>query len=314
MERQRFHRRPRERRSQSRSPQSGHGTSSWSGHGPNGVGRNENWNHSEADHHSGDWHNWHGGWDSGHAWWHEHGPSWVGWWQVGFGWPWFGVGWWPGYYGFYYGAPYCGDIYADYGYEAVPYAAAYPPAETAGTTTPPTNGDATDFYAQALAAFQQGDYRNATRLAGHASIDDPRNPDVHVLLMQGLFAIGEYRGAAMEAHAVVSLGKTPDWAKLYGLYGTVEPYTEQLRALEKYAGDKPSVAEGRFLLGFQYLMTGHPEAAQTEFLHAVKLTPKDRLAAQLLKEVGGTVPPEIAKQLWPSPPPPKTFDSAKKGK
>ena len=198
--------------------------------------------------------------------------------------------------------------------EAVPYAAAYPPAETAGTTTPPTNGDATDFYTQALAAFQQGDYRNATRLAGHASIDDPRNPDVHVLLMQGLFAIGEYRGAAMEAHAVVSLGKTPDWAKLYGLYGAVEPYTEQLRALEKYAGDKPSAAEGRFLLGFQYLMTGHPEAAQNEFLQALKLTPKDRLAAQLLKEVGGTVPPEIAKQLWPSPPPPKTFDSAKKGK
>ena len=264
--------------------------------------------------------------DSGRAWWHEHGPNWVGWWDVGFGWPWFGFGWWPGYYGFYYGAPYCGGVYADYGYygsDAVPYAAAYPPAETAplangdataGTATPPANGDALDFYAQALAAFQQGDYRNATRLAGHASIDDPRNPDVHVLLMQGLFAIGEYRGSAMEAHAVASLGKTPDWAKLYGLYGAVEPYTEQLRALEKYVHDKPSAAEGRFLLGFQYLMDGHPEAAQNEFLQALKLTPKDRLAAQLLKQVGGTVPEEIAKQLWPPPPPPKTFDNPKKGK
>jgi thioredoxin-like negative regulator of GroEL len=205
-------------------------------------------------------------------------------------------------------------VYADYGYEAAPYTAAYPPAETASAAAPPADGNATDFYAQALEAFQQGDYRNATRLAGHASIDDPRNPEVHLLLMQGLFAIGEYRGGAMEAHAVVSLGKTPDWAKLYGLYGAVEPYTEQLRALEKYVRDKPATPEGRFLLGFQYVMAGHPEAAQNEFLRALKLTPKDRLAAQLLKEAGGTVPEDIAKQLSPAPPLPKTFDSPEKGK
>jgi tetratricopeptide (TPR) repeat protein len=205
-------------------------------------------------------------------------------------------------------------VYADYGYDAAPYTAAYPPAEPGGAAAPPANGDVTDFYGQALAAFQQGDYRNAVRLAGHASIDDPRNPDVHVLLMQGLLAVGEYRGAAMEAHAVVSLGKAPDWAKLYGLYGALEPYTEQLRALEKYVRDKPTAPEGPFLLGFQYLMDGHPEAAQGEFLKALKLTPKDRLAARLLKEVGGTVPEEIVKQLTPPPPVPKTFDQPEKGK
>ena len=42
--------------------------------------------------------------------------------------------------------------------------------------------------------------------------------------MLGLFAIGEYRGAAMEAHAVGSLGKTPDWPKIYSYYGNVAPY------------------------------------------------------------------------------------------
>jgi hypothetical protein len=308
------------------------------GHGPSGAGHSENWNHGSADHHAdwhgsshgdwhgsshgdwhgsshGDWHgDWHGGWDSGRAWWHDHGHNWVGWWNVGFGSPWLGFGWWPGYYGFYYGAPYCGGLYADYSYDSVPYTAAYTPAETASVATAPAGGDGSDFYAQALAAFQQGEYRNATRLAGHASIDDPRNPDVHVLLMLGLFAIGEYRGSAMEAHAVASLGKTPDWAKLCAIYGNVDPYTEHLRALEKSAREKPTAAEGRFLLGYQYVMEGHPEAAQNEFLQALKLTPKDRLAAQLLKEVGGKVPDDIAKQLTPPPPVPGTFDNAGKGK
>lgn len=296
-----------------------HGAPSWSGHGPNGP--QHGW---AADHH-GDWHgdghnwpgdghNWHGGWDAGHAWWHDHGSHWVGWWQVGVGWPWFGFGWSPGYYGYNYGTPYYGDLYADYGYEAAPYTATYPPAEETAGTVPPADADPSDFYAQGLAAFQQGEYRNAARLAGHASIDDPRSPDVHLLLMQALLAIGEYRGSAMEAHAVVSLGKTPDWARLYGLYGAVEPYTEQLRALEKAVREKPTTPEARFLLGYQYLMTGHPEAAQGEFLHALRLTPKDPLAAQLLKQSGGSVPPDIGNRLPPSAPAPKTFDGPKKAK
>ena len=231
----------------------------------------------------------------------------MGWWGVGFGWPGYGYSSWPGYYDNYYygGTPYYGGVYADYSYspEVVPYTAAYPPSDAA-SAAPQANDDAMDFYSQALAAFQEGDYRNAMRLAGHASIDDPRNQDVHILLMQGLFAIGEYRGAAMEGHAVVSLGKVPDWPRLYAFYGKVEPYTEQLRALEKYARDKPSAPEGRFLLGLQYLMEDHPDAAKPELLQALKLAPKDRLAAQLLTQAGGAVPDDIAKQLTPTPPAP----------
>ncbi len=131
--------------------------------------------------------------------------------------------------------------------------------------------------------------------------------------MLGLFAIGEYRGAAMEAHAVASLGKTPDWPKLYSFYGKVDPYTDQLRALEKYVAKNPAAPEGRFLLGFQYLMAGHRDAAKDEFLHALKLAPKDKLAAQLLTQVGGTVPADIAPQLAP-PPPPKPAGGLEQGK
>jgi tetratricopeptide (TPR) repeat protein len=268
----------------------------------------------------GDWnHGWTrhpGSWNYEHNWWHDHGHNWNGWWTVGIGWPWFGVGWWPGYYNNYYdygyGVPYyTTGAYADYSPEAVPYTAAYPPAEATAAAAPESGSDEEGYYAQALAAFQQGDYRNATRLAGHASIDDPRNAKVHLLLMQGLFALGEYRGAAMEAHAVVALGKVPDWATIYAFYDNVDPYTEQLRKLEKSVRDNPTAAEGRFLLGFQYLVAGHKDAAKDEFLQALKLTPKDRVAANLLTQSGGTIPADIAKQLAPPAPPPVNANPTK---
>jgi tetratricopeptide (TPR) repeat protein len=265
------------------------------------------WNHG----HYGDWnHGWnygHSGWNHNWAWWHNYGPYWYGGWGFGFWWPWYGFAWWPGYYDYCYGVP-----YADYGYavadNVTPYVAYMPQnagpdvtAPGAEAESPPEAGGQTDetfdFYGRAAAAFAQGEFRDATHLAAHAAVDDPRSQKVHLLLSLGLFATGEYRGAAIEAHAVASLGKVPDWPTVYGLYNNVDTYTTHLRALEKYVRDKPSSAEARFLLGFQYMMAGHTDAARDEFLKALKLAPKDRLAARLLKEEGGTVPPEIAKQL-----------------
>jgi tetratricopeptide (TPR) repeat protein len=305
----------------------GHGAGGWSG-GHSGYGQFQG-SHGISDHAAHDFghdasHGWdhHGNWNHDQAWWHNHGHYWPGWWGGGGYWgPWFDFGWWPGYYGYYgyYGyadiAPYYyRNAYVDYGY-ATPYTAAYAPSDAAANPATPEAVDTAGmgFYSHALDAFQQGDYRNATRLAGHASIDDPRSPEVHTLLMLGLFAIGEYRGAAMEAHAVGALGKTPDWPKLYSFYGNVAPYTEQLRALEKYVGKNPAAPEGRFLLGYQYLMAGHRDAAKDEFLRALKLAPKDKLAARFLKQVGGTVPADIAPQLAP-PPPPKPGNVAEPGK
>lgn len=117
---------------------------------------------------------------------------------------------------------------------------------------------------QGVNAFREGDYGNATRLAGHAAVDDPRNQNVHVLAMLGLFAMGEYRGAAMEAHAVAALGPIPDWPKVYAFYGKLDPYTEQLRKLEKFVHGNQTAPEGRFLLGFQYLMLDHRDASKAD--------------------------------------------------
>ena len=50
-------------------------------------------------------------------------------------------------------------------------------------------------------------------------------------------------------------------------------------------------------------MADHRDAAKNEFLHALKLSPKDKLAAKFLTQVGGTVPADLAPQLAPPPPP-----------
>ena len=244
------------------------------------------------------------------------GRDWNGWWggwgRGGYWWPWFGYGWgWPGYYGGYY-SYYPGSYgygygdYADYGYDsAIPYTAAYAPSDTVAADSDNSqnadNGEGMDYYQHALEAFREGDFRNATRLAGHASIDEPRNPNVHILLMLGLFAMGEYRGAAMEAHGLAATGKIPDWDAVYQFYGNVTPYTEQLRKLETFVHDHQSAPEGRFLLGFQYLIAGHKDAAKNQFTKVLQAAPKDRLAAQLLTRAGGTVPANIERQLPPAP-------------
>ena len=102
----------------------------------------------------------------------------------------------------------------------------------------------------------------------------------------------------MEAHAVAALGTVPDWPKLAGIYdNNVEPYTQQLRALEKFVRTNPTASDGRFLLGFQYMMDGHHSVAKDQFLQALKLTPQDHLVAQLVTKEGGTIPADIAKQL-----------------
>jgi tetratricopeptide (TPR) repeat protein len=186
-------------------------------------------------------------------------------------------------------------------------AEAIPPGESVGPLVPgpstesveghDTGSDPFDFHRRAKAEFAKGDYRKATYFAAHAAIDEPRNPKTHLLYSLGLFALGEYRGAAVELHAVMMLGSLPDWITIYTLYGSAELYAQQLRALERHVGLRPTSPEGHFLLGFHYLMIGHPEEAKVELLAALKLAPRDRLAAKLLTNAGGQIPPEIAKQL-----------------
>ena len=177
------------------------------------------WGNYNWGHHGGEW--WHNGWNWGH---YHYGGFWPYYWF-----PWFAFDWWPGYYySMYY--PYCydygpGDIYADNSTVA-PYVAAYPPPGEQPAEVQPNRQRpnrrmpmprraapgprwATSIWPKPAGYFQQGNYRDAMRFAGHAAVEMPRSADVHNLLMLSMFAGGEYRGAAMEAHAAASLGQAP---------------------------------------------------------------------------------------------------------
>jgi hypothetical protein len=274
------------------------GASAWSGGLNRGsfVGRAGEIN-SGAWRHTQNWNDWgHGGEFA-----HDHGfgywgrgfyPGWYGWYG-GWGWPYVGLGWygyggWP-YYG--YGHGY-GD-YGDYGY--TPYygsTVAYDntPAVAAETPTEATAEESStepspEYFAQAREMFESGNYKEALRLAGHAAVDSPRNPEVHELASLCLFALKDYRGAAMEAHAALAVGPPIDWPTLYSYYGNIDTYTNQLRALEKFVQDNPKAPEGHFLLGYQFVMLGHKDAAKKQLDQAVALTPRDKLAERMIKRL-----------------------------
>ncbi len=197
-----------------------------------------------------------------------------------------------GYGGYGYGAP-AYNVYNDYVYNdyqtpsgppMAPYNVSYPPAaENASEAVPPPpapEGDA-PFYAQALTAFSAGKYEEAVRLADHALVDAPKDARIHELLSLAMFAQGDYRGAAIEAHPAISLGPIGKWADIQSHYNNPETYTTELRALESYVISHPKAADAHFLLGYQYLILGHQDAAKYQFQAAHRLTPDDALATKL---------------------------------
>ena len=115
-----------------------------------------------------------------------------------------------------------------------------------------------------------------------------------------MFALGNYRAATMEAHAILSLGGRSDWATIAGFYGNPADYTPQLRALEKYVNEHPTEPGSRFLLGYEYLTIGSRADAISQFAQASSLAPKDKLATQVLRQLqGAAAPPTTA--VRPSP-------------
>ena len=261
---------------------------------------------------------------------HHHYPWYPGFPYAYWGWGWDSDWWWDRYY--YYNGCYPVDFFSYwpsyfngsrpyacnyfYDYDADPYASydasapvppAPPPAGADSTAQaapalPPAQGEgseAAQFFTEATTAFKDADYRDALRLTSHAAVESPQNPKVHELMSLALFALKDYRGAAVAAHAALAMATPPDWDGLYAYYGNAEKYTTQMRALEKYVSEHSSSAPARFLLGYHYLMVGSRAEAKPQFAQAVKLTPNDKLAAHLLRQLEAdqpiTPPPEPAK-------------------
>ena len=84
-----------------------------------------------------------------------------------------------------------------------------------------------------------------------------------------MFALGDYTGAAAVLDNLLAVAPGMDWTTLSGLYGNVEAYTAQLRALEAYCKQKPDDAAAHFVLAYQYLVAGYDDAAAEQLKRVV---------------------------------------------
>jgi tetratricopeptide (TPR) repeat protein len=232
-----------------------------------------------------------GGWNHGNWVWHGNGyyGGYYGRWWGG-GYPFFlwvgDYGWYSGYdYGYGYG-PYCYYDDASYADSAPTQSYTAETVEQLPSQTP-SEGQGSEYLDGAIRSFQSGDYRKAMRMGEHAIVDSPRDAEAHAVVALAAFASKDYRTAAAEYHAVVGLGGMPSWDQLYAIYQGVDGYTSQLRALEDYVKEHPKAAEGQFLLGALYMSTGYTSDAHEHFAKAAELTPKDKLAEELLKATSG---------------------------
>ncbi|HVJ82445.1 MAG TPA: tetratricopeptide repeat protein [Planctomycetia bacterium] len=259
--------------------------------------RREDWQDFHNDHagHWGDWHhgNWAGNW--GDWWdhmWDEHpGAMALGVTRWGLN----RVGSWYGYGG-YYENPYYSD--GDSGSAPVDYSQpvsmSYDQAlaETANlqseepTPLPPGVTQASvDQFEQARAAFYDGHYTSALAQTDAVLKQLPSDAVVNEFRALCLFALKRYKESAAVLNAVLAVGPGWDWTTLSGMYAQTSTYTAQLRALEDYCEANPNSADAAFVLGYQYLTMGHSKEAKEQFAVAVRLQPKDAVAAYLLQSL-----------------------------
>jgi tetratricopeptide (TPR) repeat protein len=213
-----------------------------------------------------------------------------------------------------YSNPYYDDG-GGYGYDYSEPVAAYQPvaesqpaattapgttATTAPAQTPGVSQEGMALFDQSRASFAAGDYKQALELCDQTLKSMPNDAVVHEFRSLVLFALQKYRESAAAAYAVLSAGPGWDWTTLSSLYGNVADYTTQLRALESFVKQNPNSSDGHFLLAYHYLTAGHADAAHRQLLDVDKLTPNDRLVAQLLTLTAK--PDEKGRVPTPQPP------------
>ncbi len=199
---------------------------------------------------------------------------------------------WP-YWQYYYPFPY-GSVYAD---PVTPrrvvqraQRSTTSPVRRQGASANRSSQDQNDprvvgarFLQRAREAFRRGNYRQAARMASHAAVELPRDPEVHQMVALALFALGDYPGAAAAAAAALANGQPWRWPELRAQYASVSTYEAQLRKLEKRVRDHPNDVPARFLLAYHYLVLGHARVAREELQALVRVEPRHQLAQGLLK-------------------------------
>jgi tetratricopeptide (TPR) repeat protein len=175
-----------------------------------------------------------------------------------------------------------------------------PPDDTPAVVAPPAAADpsaapvdpnvqaATDAFTIARDAFKAGDYAGAQANVEKAIKWVPSDPVLHEFRALALFAQGKYTEAAGTLYAVLARGPGWNWDSMRSLYPDADTYTKQLRALEAYISDHRNDSAARFVLAYQYLVTNQTDPAVRQLQEVVKLTPSNKLAADMLKAMTST--------------------------
>ena len=284
------------------------------------------YHHRHRDWYHGSWH----GWWAGPAVYRPYGWYWGGGWGVGWGFNVgsvsvgvsYGSPWAWGYYDYwnpYWVPPVRSVTYINYAQPIVvaPAPVVVNSAPAAQTTFAPTSGttplavedqaptlaevdeqqsstqdQALDMLDTARSLFKRGDYPMALSQADRAIALLPNDPLMHEFRALCLFAMKDYTQAAAATYAVLSVGPGWDRSTVEGLYNNMAVYQVQLNALEAYRDANPNAGDAHFLLAYHYMLNDRNEQAAAELKEAVKLEPKNRLAAQLLKGLSAPVEDE----------------------
>ena len=161
-----------------------------------------------------------------------------------------------------------------------------------------------DVLSNAVAAFQQNEYDAALDIINKGVTQYPDDAVLHEFRSLVLFARQDYQQSASTIHSVLAVGPGWDWATLSSMYVSVPIYTAQLRALEAFTTANPQDAASRFLLAYHYMSCGRSDSAATRLQQVVKLSPNDRVAADLAKMLAppqAGQPDESSKKTLPNP-------------
>jgi tetratricopeptide (TPR) repeat protein len=181
----------------------------------------------------------------------------------------------------------------------IPQVAAAPPQPS------PTDA-AQEQFNQGLEEFKAGNYQQALTQFDATLRQLPKDPVVHEVRALDLFAVGQYQQAAASLNSLLATAPGMDWTTMAGLYGNVDDYTEQLRALEQHCKTNQKDAPAAFVLAYHYLVAGHQDAAIRALKVVVAQQPKDVIAKRMLDSLAPPTSPEsaVATNTLPAPPPP----------
>ena len=155
---------------------------------------------------------------------------------------------------------------------------AYPP----GVTT-----EGMDAFDAARSAFYEGDYQLASEHVNETLKTMPNDAVVHEFRSLVLFALQQFDESAAANYAVLAVGPGWDWTTMSSLYGNVDDYTSQLRALEDYVQSNPDSSSGHFLLAYHYATADHEDAAAAQYKQVLQLNPQNDVALDQLSQLEG---------------------------